>query len=174
MTSSAGSGSDLPERADDSALITLLRRLTVESDRFAELFGQAHGLHRTDLNALAIIMDATLAGRSLRPGELSEELGLSNSATTALLDRLQDAGHLHRDRSEHDRRVVELRMHQQALDLGREFFAPLGQRMSHAWAGLSEGQRATVAQFLRASIDATIQTRRDIDKQATADSDRES
>jgi len=41
-----------------AALVRLLRQLTVETDRFAEMFGEAHGLHRTDLNALVVIMDA--------------------------------------------------------------------------------------------------------------------
>lgn len=164
MGLSATEGVCRTRESDDRALILLLRRLTVESDHFAELFGQAHSLHRTDLNALVVIMDATLAGRSLRPGELAGELGLSASATTALVDRLQEVGHVHRIRSSHDRRVVELQLDRQAMELGRKFFAPLGQRMSQAWAGVSEQQRETIAEFLRASVDATIQTRKDVER----------
>ncbi|WP_037319846.1 MarR family winged helix-turn-helix transcriptional regulator [Amycolatopsis orientalis] len=150
---------DDAERVTDELLVLLLRQLTVESDRFAEMFGEAHGLHRTDLNALAVIMDAARMGTPMSPSRLAEALHLSASATTAVLDRLERAGHLYRDRSSTDRRKVELRMHDQARRIGAEFFLPLGERFSAAWRDLDEDERRTVARFLRGSIAATVEVR---------------
>ncbi|MGA6161698.1 MarR family winged helix-turn-helix transcriptional regulator [Amycolatopsis magusensis] len=146
-------------RVDDEVLITLVRRLTVESDRFAEMFGEAHGLHRTDLNALAVIMDAARRGAPMSPSQLATALHLSASATTSVLDRLERAGHLHRDRSATDRRKVELRMHEQAREIGSAFFQPLGRRFAEAWQDLGDDERRTVARFLELTIDATTEVR---------------
>ncbi|AGM06849.1 MarR family transcriptional regulator [Amycolatopsis keratiniphila] len=143
----------------DDLLVLLLRQLTVESDRFAEMFGEKHGLHRTDLNALAVIMDAARMGAPMSPSTLASALHLSASATTAVLDRLERAGHLHRDRSATDRRKVELRMHEKAREIGAEFFMPLGKRYAEAWREMGEDERRTVVRFLRGTIAATVEVR---------------
>ncbi|PRX44551.1 MarR family protein [Prauserella shujinwangii] len=147
------------EGFDDTALIRKLRQLTVETDHFAEIFRTAHHLHRTDLNALTVIMDATLGGRSLSPGELAEALHLSASATTALLDRLEAAGHVVRDRSGEDRRRIELRIREPARELGRRFFGPLGTELAREWSGFTPEERQVIRRFLTATIEATVRTR---------------
>lgn len=154
-----------PDPPDDAHLVRQLRQLTVESDHFAEIFRDAHGMHRTDLNALAVIMDAAITGQALSPGELAERLHLSASATTALLDRLEAVGHLRRARSERDRRRVELHMHEQAREVGRELFVPLGVELAAAWEQFDVDERRVIARFLAASIDATVRTRRAIHDQ---------
>ncbi|MFI9456782.1 MarR family winged helix-turn-helix transcriptional regulator [Amycolatopsis sp. NPDC052450] len=158
MTRGAEDAEDTAE-VTDALLVLLLRQLTVESDRFAEMFGEAHGLHRTDLNALAVIMDAARMGDPMSPSRLASALHLSASATTSVLDRLERAGHLYRDRSATDRRKVELRMHEKAREVGAEFFLPLGERFSAVWSDLGEDERRTVARFLRSSIAATVEVR---------------
>jgi DNA-binding MarR family transcriptional regulator len=151
---------DRPGELTDAALVTLLRRLVLESDRFAEIFGERHRIHRTDLNALAVIMHAGAEGRSVGPRHLADALHLSPSAVTALVDRLEAAGHLHRDRSPGDRRRVELRVHDQALTLGRAYFGPLGEELTRAWADFGDDERAVIARFLARSIDSTTRIRR--------------
>ncbi|GGP64830.1 MarR family winged helix-turn-helix transcriptional regulator [Saccharothrix coeruleofusca] len=144
---------------DNATLIRLLRQLTVETDRFAELFGEAHRMHRTDLNALTLIMDAKAQGRPLSPTGLARALHLSASATTSVLDRLESSGHIRRVRSATDRRKVELVVADQALELGRAFFVPLGLALTEAWTGFDDEQRATITRFLQASVEATAAVR---------------
>ncbi len=144
---------------DNAALVRLLRQLIVESDHFMSLFGEARGMHRTDLNALALIMDAR--DEPMSPGRLAEAMHLSASATTSVLDRLEAAGHVERTRSTRDRRKVELRVPAESLDLGRRFFTPLAGAFGRAWAGFGDGERETVARFLAASIEATVSVRGD-------------
>ncbi|XVV01183.1 MarR family winged helix-turn-helix transcriptional regulator [Actinosynnema sp. CA-248983] len=155
--------------ADNSTLVRLLRQLVVESDHFVDLFGAWHGLHRTDMNALVLIMDADRRGTPLSPGRLAEAMHLSASATTSVLDRLESSGHVERARSTADRRKVELRVHDKALDLGRRFFAPLSGAYTSAWASFSDDERATIARFLTASIDATVAVRGEIAGSPTDD-----
>lgn len=147
--------------ADNSTLVRLLRQLTVETDRFAELFGEKQRMHRTDLNALAVIMDARWGGEPMTPTRLAESLHMSTSATTSVLDRLEAAGHVERTRSPHDRRKVEVRVRDQALELGRRFFSPLDGAFTRAWEQFSEADKEVVARFLSASIDATVAVRAD-------------
>ncbi|WP_447007677.1 MarR family winged helix-turn-helix transcriptional regulator [Saccharothrix isguenensis] len=147
--------------ADNSALVRLLRQLTVETDRFAELFGEKQKMHRTDLNALAVIMDSRWGGEPMTPTRLAEALHLSASATTSVLDRLEAAGHVERIRSPQDRRKVEVRVRDKALDLGRRFFVPLDNAFTEAWEQFSEADKEVVARFLSASIDATVAVRGD-------------
>jgi DNA-binding MarR family transcriptional regulator len=143
-------------------LVRLLRSLTVEADRCAELFGDANGIHRTDLNALTVIMDSHRRGESMSPGRLAAALHLSPSATTAVLDRLEHSGYLERGRSGHDRRKIELRMPAKAMELGHRFFKPLDRQLSQAWEKFDVEQRRVVIEFLRASIDATVSVRHDL------------
>jgi len=144
---------------DNTALVRLLRQLVVESDHFVDLFGQAQGMHRTDLNALALIMDAKGRGEPLSPGRLAEAMHLSASATTSVLDRLEAAGHVERARSTSDRRKVELRAPDGALEWGRRFFAPLDEAFGRAWAGFSDAEKDVVARFLTATVEATAAVR---------------
>lgn len=144
---------------DDHELTRLLRQLTVETDRFAEIFGQANGLHRTDLNALAVIMDASQGGRPLSPSQLAAALHLSASATTSVLDRLEAAGHIRRAHSQRDRRRTDLVIDERALAIGHRFFAPLGAELAAVWAAFTERERAAIRRFLLASIEATVRVR---------------
>ncbi|GAA3786299.1 MarR family transcriptional regulator [Sphaerisporangium flaviroseum] len=142
-------------------LMTLMRRLNVELDRFVEGFAVDHKLHRTDLNAVVVIMDAVREGRPLSPGALGAALNLSAPATTALLNRLEQAGHIERHRSSTDRRKVELALHEQAVTLAGRFFAPLARHLSAAFDQFTDEERQVIERFLTSSINATISARQE-------------
>lgn len=148
--------------ADHSALVRLLRQLTVETDRFVEIFGEKQRMHRTDLNALAVIMDARWTDEPMSPTRLAEALHLSASATTSVLDRLEASGHVERARHPHDRRKVELRVSAKALEWGRDFFEPLDAAFTRAWQRFGDDDKEVIARFLAASIDATVAVRADL------------
>ncbi|MPQ97797.1 MarR family transcriptional regulator [Modestobacter sp. I12A-02628] len=139
--------------------MTLLRRFAVETDRYVESSGTQHDLHRTDLNALAVILDANRAGEPLTPSRLGAALHLSSPATTALLDRLERAGHVRRTRSTVDRRRVDLEMTRAAGLVAGELFGPLGRSVGAAVERYGPEERALVARFLRDVIAATVAAR---------------
>ncbi|QNG37044.1 MarR family transcriptional regulator [Geodermatophilaceae bacterium NBWT11] len=135
-------------------VVLLLRSVSVESNRTAAVFGETHDLHRTDLDALAVVVGASMAGREMTPGLLATELRLSSPATTALVDRLARSGHLVRERSTTDRRKVVLRVQDRARDLAREFFTPMAAGVGAVLDGMSADDVAVVARFLTAAVDA--------------------
>ncbi|MFD3514120.1 MarR family winged helix-turn-helix transcriptional regulator [Streptomyces sp. NPDC058657] len=86
-------------------------------------------LHLTDATALIQILYAEEHGRPLSPARLGERISLSSGATTALLNRLEKAGHTVRSREHQDRRIVTLRGSARVQRLADEFFQPLGVRV---------------------------------------------
>ncbi len=146
---------------EDQGLIRLLQLLTVESDQFVERFGARHGLHRTDMNALAFVLDAEQRGEPMSPTRLASRLGLSPSATTAVIDRLEASGHLERHRVPGDRRRVTLSMSATARLAGRGMFTPLREVFADSWADFTDEERRTVARFLTRSVEAMRAVRDD-------------
>ncbi|GAA4605830.1 hypothetical protein GCM10023107_73590 [Actinoplanes octamycinicus] len=118
-------------------LIDALRLFTVETDVFVHVFARQHGLSRNDLNAIMWISQGTQTGHPISPGELATRLGLGGPATTGLIDRLESAGHVRRERDARDRRKVTILMQPRALQLATDFFVPLGALMHEAVADLS-------------------------------------
>ena len=149
-----------PERAESvEDLIDALRLFTVESDVFVDVFARAHGLGRNDLNAIMWISEGPRAGHPLTSGELAARLGLGAPATTGLVDRLENAGHVHRERDPHDRRKVTIVMRPPALQLAMEFFVPLGRMMHDALADISPHDLQRAATVVRLMITAVTTAR---------------
>ncbi len=156
--------STAPASGDDVVLGELLRQLNLELDRFNVLFGEARGLHRSDLNALVVILDAANRQDPMTPGRLASALDLSVSATTALLGRLESLGHITRERSTTDRRRVDLDIHDTARQVGSDFYQPLQRELGVVWHGFSDEQRETIRQFLVATIGAAGRARETISR----------
>lgn len=64
------------------------------------------GINVTDLNCLNTL---TLGGR-MTAGDLARETGLTTASITGVLDRLEEAGFVHRERDTQDRRRVIIRI----------------------------------------------------------------
>jgi len=137
---------DLVEQA-----IALLRGISIHSDQFASRFAATHALHRTDMNAIAHIAAAETAGEPLGAGLLAERLQVGPSAVTAVLDRLETAGHVRREPHPGDRRRTVVRMEPRAHAVARAFFAPLGERIHAGAEPFSTTDMATVVRFLQAA-----------------------
>ena len=142
--------------ASRAELGLLLRRLTVELDAVGEHFAAQHGLGRTDVRALVAIMDAARAGSALTAGALGAAVGLSSASVTALVDRLERAGHLHRVRDATDRRRVVLEMSESAMSAGAEFFGALQRDLLVAMADFTDAELAVVRRFLVGMTDVII------------------
>ncbi len=126
----------------------LLRRLNVELDAVGQRFAQMHDLNRTDVRALVAIMDAARRGEALTAGGLGEAVDLRSASVTALVDRLEKAGHLRRVRDAEDRRRVSLEMSDSAMAAGAEHFGGLARDLSTAMEGYTDEELAVVRRFL--------------------------
>ncbi len=105
-------------------------------------------MHPTDVRALIALMDASRAGEETTAGRLGAALGLNSAGTTALVDRLERAGHVRRVRSEKDRRKVTVEVDEQAIALGWEHFGPLIDRAVGLLQGYDERELAAIRRFL--------------------------
>ncbi|HET7139790.1 MAG TPA: MarR family transcriptional regulator [Arthrobacter sp.] len=155
---------DRPERPPDApplALVRLLQEFTLEANRYVDTAGGRNDMHRTDLNALAVIMRHAAKGQVVTPGILRKELNLSSPATTALIDRLDGSGHLVRERLGPDRRQVQLRMTPKAAKDGSAMFMPLSRHMGTAMAGFSTAELELVTRFMTAMVEATVEARQE-------------
>ncbi len=140
-------------------LVRALQAFTVESDVFVEVFARAHGLGRTDMNAIMWISTGARAGNPVTVGELASRLGLGAPATSALVDRLEAVGHVERTRDPNDRRRVTIAMQPQALELASAYFQPLGRAMAGAVAELGDEDLRTAAEVVNRLIAAVVEVR---------------
>ena len=136
---------DADERQE---LLLLLRRLTVELDAVGQRFAGLHGLGRTDVRAMVAIMDAARRGDAVTAGALGRAVDLSSASVTALVDRLERAGHVHRVRDADDRRRVALELSESAMAAGAEFFGGLNRDLLAAMADHSDDELTVVRRFL--------------------------
>jgi len=153
---------DSPAQPPDvrAELVRLLQRYVVEAVRLGRVFAEKHHLHPTDWAALLAVIQGDRVGRPLTPGELGQCLGISSGATTAVLDRLERAGHVRRVRDDRDRRRLTLHRAESATALLHTFSEPLDAAMDAIVVGYSGGELAVVQRFLDDAIGQVAEHRR--------------
>ncbi|MGW4840257.1 MarR family winged helix-turn-helix transcriptional regulator [Streptomyces sp. MBT55] len=105
-------------------------------------------LSSTDSNALGQIIWADQAGDPLSPADLGRKIGMTSGATTALLNRIEAAGHIRRTHEHADRRRVTLRPQPAARESTRAFLAEAGTEIAGAVLSAHPAELATVTAFL--------------------------
>ncbi|MER5436730.1 MarR family transcriptional regulator [Streptomyces sp. NPDC002588] len=128
--------------------VHLLRAVTVELGLRSARFANRNGMHPTDVRALIALMDARRADEEMTAGQLGAALGLNSAGTTALVDRLERAGHVRRVRGATDRRRVVIEVDERAVALGESFFGPLIRQVVDLLEGYDERERAAIRGFL--------------------------
>jgi DNA-binding MarR family transcriptional regulator len=144
-----------PERAAALEVVHRLREVALRLELATAEFARTTGLHATDVRALIRLLDAERGGVEATPSWLAGQLGMTSQATTAVLHRLEGAGHVERLRSPSDGRRTHLRVSAPAVELGWAFFGPLLDRLIDATQTLAPAERTTVTRYLDAVIDAT-------------------
>jgi DNA-binding MarR family transcriptional regulator len=104
-------------------------------------------------NEVLAVQHLARAGE-LTPGQLGAQLQLSSGGTTAVIDRLQRAGHITRDAHPRDGRRTVVRLTQAVQKSATEAWAPLVSELDALALELSETERAAVARFLERAADA--------------------
>ncbi|MER5863418.1 MarR family winged helix-turn-helix transcriptional regulator [Kitasatospora sp. NPDC002040] len=132
---------------DSRAFALLLQGLASEMNLLGHDFAAAQGLHSTDVQALLAIL-RTGGGQGVTPGRLREELALTSGAVTAVLDRLERAGHVRRTRDAADRRQVRVQHNPGATRMAGRWFGPVAERTELVRSEFSEAELAVVVRFL--------------------------
>ncbi|MDX3230845.1 MarR family winged helix-turn-helix transcriptional regulator [Streptomyces sp. ME19-01-6] len=145
--------------AQRDRLMEGLRAFGANYIEFTQRFATWLGLHSTDAAALAEILYAEDQGSPLSPARLSERVSLSSGATTALLNRLEAAGHIMRSREHTDRRIVTLRSSPDIRPRAVEFFGPYAARMATEMSQYTGEQLKEFEDFinhLRSTMDSLL------------------
>lgn len=134
-----------------------LRGYVVAFAEFTVLFADAMSLPTTDGTALADIVWADRDGTPLSAARLSERVGMTSSATNALVARLERGGHITRTRESRDRRIVSLRPTEKARTRTEQFAAKASPNVQAVLDAFDPGQMALVVETV-ATLTASMRT----------------
>jgi DNA-binding MarR family transcriptional regulator len=148
----------MPTEGPEMEIVHLLRAVTVELGLHSARFANRNAMHPTDVRALIALMDARRAGEEMTAGRLGGTLGLNSAGTTAVIDRLERAGHVRRVRGRADRRQVVVDVDERAVALGQAFFGPLIGRTVELLRGYDERELAAIRDFLNGVREAAAGT----------------
>jgi DNA-binding MarR family transcriptional regulator len=136
-------------------LFRALRAYTAAVEGYIAAMSHTHDLNRTDLAALAVVMDGTAQARTITARDLATAINLSASATSSLLDRLERAGHIRRSIHPGDRRRVIIEITNAARETGGRVFGPLGQAVAKVASRYEPHQLKLVTDLLEQISTAT-------------------
>jgi DNA-binding MarR family transcriptional regulator len=113
-------GAGAPGRAElEVAFATAMRRTGSLMQLMSQAAADRIGINSTDLNCLNIL---SFSGH-MTAGELARATGLTTASITGVIDRLEEAGFVSRERDPHDRRrvVVTLSLDRAMRDVASVF-----------------------------------------------------
>jgi DNA-binding MarR family transcriptional regulator len=119
------------------------REYSIGTVLFHQAVGQLLGVNVTDMKCLDIMM---LKG-SASPSELAEHTGLSTGATTAMIDRLENAGLVARRPHPTDRRGTVVVLSKEAMRKLPAMFESLAKAMEALVSSYSEKELGVLADF---------------------------
>ena len=144
----------------------LLSRRTLAAERYRGTLARTLGLSDTEAAALAHLASYG----QLTPRELGELLGLTSGGTTALVQRLEGAGHLARHPHPRDRRSILLTATPSIVERAEVIYAPLVQELDEVSARLTDEQRSVVGGYLEEIAAASERHAERLDTTARAES----
>jgi DNA-binding MarR family transcriptional regulator len=126
-----------------------LQMVAILTRRIEERLGVSLGVNLTDLSA----MEQLIASGPLTPTELASRLKVSTAASSHVVDRLEAAGHVKRERRTDDRRKVLVVPAPASVERTLQQLAPMLNGLNTVVAELPEGDRAVVERFLGRVLD---------------------
>jgi DNA-binding MarR family transcriptional regulator len=124
-------------------LLDAVRQLYSVIERFDAAVGSALGVDRSALRAIN-----ALERGAVSPGELGDTLGLSSGSITALLDRLENAGHIERTISAEDGRRRDARLKPSTRQRASVHYERLGQTIAQTFETQTSDELVHVVQTI--------------------------
>jgi DNA-binding MarR family transcriptional regulator len=120
-----------------------MRRSSAQGAMFAKAVADRAGISASDMDCMDFL---NLEGR-MTAGRLAELTGLTTGAITGVIDRLEKAGYVRRERDESDRRKVFIAVvPETTLKIGR-LYVPMQQSMQKVWSRYSEEELRLLLRF---------------------------
>lgn len=130
------------EHSDILKLISKIRRiLRYEMIRVS----QSHGFTAPQLMVIKFIAE----NQPVTLSDLSKEIGLGNSTTSGIIDRLVKQGVLNRERSEADRRMVYITLTQRTQELAESINSSKEMFFKNIFSKISEEDKTQMCESLQ-------------------------
>lgn len=140
--------SSSPKSKARAALIhdleTAVRRSSAQGVIFGQVVATTAGLSGSDLETVDFL---NLENGRATAGRLAELTGLTTGAITGLVDRLERAGLVRRERDAVDRRKVFIAIVPEAVEKIGALYAPLQQAMLKEWSSYSDDELKLLLRF---------------------------
>jgi len=130
---------DIHERIQDG-LVRTIANVVVFNARVADQLG----LGVSDMQFMTYLMQ----DGPLSPGRLSELSGLKSGSVTGVIDRLERAGYVHRERDESDRRKVRVVLNAERLQSAESPYAGQAANLRRVLDTFDAAELDTIARFL--------------------------
>jgi DNA-binding MarR family transcriptional regulator len=130
--------------ADPAEIGAALRDVLALATSFERKLGRTLSVNPTDLRA----MEHLIASGALTPTELADRLDISTAASTLVVDRLVELGHVRRGPHPSDRRRILVRAEPASEERALGEVQPMVDGVRRAIGALSAAERATVLRFL--------------------------
>ncbi|HWK68099.1 MAG TPA: MarR family transcriptional regulator [Rhizobiaceae bacterium] len=124
-----------------------LRTASAKSTLISQAVADAVGLTPTALECLDLIQ---LRGRATA-GELARHTGLTTGAVTSLIDRLEHAGYVTRERDPHDRRRVYVSLRPESIGALAGIYHPLQAATERLFGRYSTAELSLITDFTERS-----------------------
>jgi len=127
--------------------------MTAQSVLISQAVSERFGLNSSDLECL----DLALLSGGATAGEFAKVTGLTTGAITGVIDRLERAGYVRRERDPTDRRKVVVRARPAMTRRIAPLYDSLQREMTALWSRYSDEQLALILDFVTRSCDLAVQ-----------------
>jgi DNA-binding MarR family transcriptional regulator len=135
------------------ALDVAFRTISAQSVMLSQAAADRFGMASSDIECFDLL---TLHG-PMTAGRLAELTGLTTGAITGVIDRLERADYVHRERDPHDRRRVIVQPHLERRADGAAVFGPLAAAMDALLARYSDDELALLLDFATRANAVTLE-----------------
>ena len=130
-----------------------MRRASAQGVLYGQAVADMTGMSGSDIDCMDFL---NLEGR-MTAGRLAELTGLTTGAITGVIDRLEKAGFVRRERDETDRRKVFIVVvPESAARIGR-LYAPMQEAMQKLWRTYSDAELQLLLRFAKEGYKASLQ-----------------
>lgn len=128
------------------------RKSTLDGMHFFQAVAERSGMNLTDLRCLAILASTG----PTTAGQLAETMGLTTGAITGLVNRMERAGYVRREKDPADGRRVVIRPVMEELErAGAGFFGSRREELEDFMSGYDDRDLSVVLEFMQKSNAAT-------------------
>ena len=130
-----------------------MRRSSAQGVVFGQAVANVAGISNSDLECLDFL---NLEGR-VTAGRLAEVTGLTTGAITGVVDRLEKAGFVRRERDETDRRKVFIAVVPETTARIAQFYVPMQRAMQKLWSTYSDAELKLLLRFAGEGYKAVLE-----------------